>query len=93
LTCTALPRRDTFLHGASVDKNLAGADETASLVKQSRGKAEPLQVDVGDEASVDDMGQKIAADYRRIDIVVNNAGIATNTPRTHEFSPPAMRSR
>jgi NAD(P)-dependent dehydrogenase (short-subunit alcohol dehydrogenase family) len=75
--------------GATVicaDKNLAGADETASLVKQSRGNAEPLQVDVGDEASVDDMGQKIAADYRRIDIVVNNAGIASNTPRTHEYN-------
>jgi NAD(P)-dependent dehydrogenase (short-subunit alcohol dehydrogenase family) len=75
--------------GATVicaDKNLAGADETASLVKQSRGKAEPLQVDVGDEASVDDIWQKIAADYRRIDIVVNNAGIATNTPRTHEYN-------
>ena len=64
--------------GATVicaDKNLAGADETASLVKQSHGKAEPLQVDVGDEASVDDIWQKIAADYRRIDIVVNNAGL------------------
>jgi len=75
--------------GATVicaDKNLAGADETASLVKQSHGKAEPLQVDVGDEASVDDIWQKIAADYRRIDIVVNNAGIATNTPRTHEYN-------
>ena len=75
--------------GATVicaDKNLVGADETSSLVKQSHGKAEPLQVDVGDEASVDDIWQKIAADYRRIDIVVNNAGIAANTPRTHEYN-------
>jgi 3-oxoacyl-[acyl-carrier protein] reductase len=64
--------------GATVicaDRNLAGADETASLVKQSRGKAEPAHVDVADEASVDDMWRTIAADYPRIDILINNAGI------------------
>ena len=35
--------------GATVicaDRNLEGADETASLAKQSRGQAEPLHVDV-----------------------------------------------
>ena len=75
--------------GATVicaDKNLDGADETASLVKQSRGKAEPLHVDVSGEASVDDMWKRIAADYPRVDILINNAGINTNTPRTHEYS-------
>src|ERR687895_537253 len=52
--------------GATVicaDKNLAGADETASLVKQSRGKAEAMPVDVTDEASVDDLWTRIAADF------------------------------
>src|SRR3954471_16117743 len=75
--------------GATVicaDKNLEGADETASLAKQSRGKAEPAAVDVSDERSVDDLWRKIAADYPRIDILVNNAGINTATPRTHEYS-------
>src|SRR3954466_1154943 len=75
--------------GATVicaDKNLEGADETASLVKQSRGKAEAAHVDVADEASVDDLWKTIAADYPRIDILVNNAGIATNAMRTHEYS-------
>jgi NAD(P)-dependent dehydrogenase (short-subunit alcohol dehydrogenase family) len=75
--------------GATVicaDKNLAGADETASLAKQSRGKAEALPVDVADERSVDDLWARIAADYARIDILINNAGINTNTPRTHEYS-------
>src|SRR5215203_6011313 len=75
--------------GATVicaDKNLAGADETASLAKQSRGKAEALPVDVTDEASVNDLWKRIAADFPRIDILINNAGINTNTPRTHEYS-------
>jgi NAD(P)-dependent dehydrogenase (short-subunit alcohol dehydrogenase family) len=75
--------------GATVvcaDKNLDGADETVSLVKQSRGKAAPACVDVADEASVDDLWKRIAAEYSRIDILVNNAGINTNTPRTHEYN-------
>ena len=74
--------------GATVicaDRNLEGADETAALVKQSRGKAEAAHVDVADEASVDDMWKTIAADYPRIDILINNAGIATNAARTHEY--------
>src|SRR5262249_37419320 len=72
--------------GATVvcaDRNLAGADETASLAKQSRGKAEPAHVDVADETSVDRLWQEIEASYGRIDILVNNAGINTNSMRTH----------
>ncbi|MGZ5854430.1 MAG: SDR family NAD(P)-dependent oxidoreductase [Xanthobacteraceae bacterium] len=75
--------------GATVvcaDRNYEGADETASLAKQSRGKAEPARVDVADETSVDDMWKAIAANYGRVDILINNAGIATRTARTHEFS-------
>ena len=72
-------------HVICADRNLDGADETASLAKQSRGLAEAAQVDVADEASVDDMWKTIEASYGRVDILVNNAGIATNSVRTHEF--------
>ncbi|HEY3916758.1 MAG TPA: SDR family NAD(P)-dependent oxidoreductase [Stellaceae bacterium] len=75
--------------GATVicaDKNLAGAEETASLAKQSRLAAEALHNDVADEASVDAAWRDIAARYGRVDILVNNAGIATASGRTHEFS-------
>ena len=75
--------------GATVvcaDRNLAGADETASLAKQSRGKAEPAHVDVADEKSVDRLWQEIEATYDRVDVLVNNAGINTNSMRTHEYS-------
>src|SRR4051794_24037073 len=74
--------------GATVicaDRNLEGADETVSLVKQSRGKASASHVDVADEAAVDRMWNSIAEDYGRIDILINNAGIATNSKRTHEY--------
>ena len=76
-------------HGATVicaDRNLEGADETASLAKQSRGVAEAVHVDVASEPSVDTMWDEIAANYGRVDILINNAGIATKTVRTHEFS-------
>src|SRR3954468_4964976 len=75
--------------GATVvcaDRNLDGAHETASLAKQSTGRAEAAHVDVADEASVDAMWQRIEADHGRVDILINNAGIATNVTRTHEFS-------
>jgi NAD(P)-dependent dehydrogenase (short-subunit alcohol dehydrogenase family) len=75
--------------GATVicaDKNLDDADETASLAKQSRGQAEAAHVDVADEASVDELWKTIAADYPRLDILINNAGINTNSMRTHEYS-------
>jgi NAD(P)-dependent dehydrogenase (short-subunit alcohol dehydrogenase family) len=75
-------------HGATVicaDRNLEGADETASLAKQSRGLAEPTRVDVADEASVDAMWQQVEADHGHVDILINNAGIATAVTRTHEF--------
>jgi NAD(P)-dependent dehydrogenase (short-subunit alcohol dehydrogenase family) len=72
-------------HVVCADRNLDGADETASLAKQSRLAAEALRVDVADEASVDGMWQAIEAAFGRIDILINNAGIATNSWRTHEF--------
>lgn len=74
--------------GATVicaDRDFEGADETVSLAKQSRGSAEAIEVDVAEENSVDRMWQAVAANHRRIDILINNAGIATNVVRTHEF--------
>src|SRR6201995_4456567 len=73
--------------GATVicaDRNLDGAEETASLAKQSRLNAEPLHNDVADEASVDRAWGEIKDRHGRVDILINNAGIATASGRTHE---------
>ena len=75
--------------GATVicaDRDLPGADETASLVKQSQGKAAPVEVDVADEISVSAMWDFVDSEFGRVDILINNAGIATVPVRTHEFS-------
>jgi len=74
--------------GATVvctDRNLDGAEETVALAKQSRLQAEAFYNDVADQASVDDVWQKIENSYGRVDILVNNAGISTAKARTHEF--------
>jgi NAD(P)-dependent dehydrogenase (short-subunit alcohol dehydrogenase family) len=75
--------------GANVicaDCNLDGAEETASLAKQSRLQAEAMHNDVADEGSVDALWDKIKSQYGRVDILINNAGISTASGRTHEFS-------
>jgi len=74
--------------GATVictDCNLAGAEETVALAKQSRLKAEALHNDVADAASVDDAWRTIQQRHGRVDILINNAGISTAKARTHEF--------
>jgi NAD(P)-dependent dehydrogenase (short-subunit alcohol dehydrogenase family) len=73
-------------HVICADRNLDGAEETASLAKQSRLQAEARHNDVADEGSVDALWDDLEARYGRVDILINNAGIATASGRTHEFS-------
>ncbi|MGE3645345.1 MAG: SDR family NAD(P)-dependent oxidoreductase [Beijerinckiaceae bacterium] len=75
--------------GATVicaDRDMPGAEETAGLVKQSKGRAEAIETDVTNEASVDKMWDFVEKEFGRADILINNAGIATPPVRTHEFS-------
>ena len=52
--------------------------ETADRIAAEGGKALPVPTDVADEESVQNMVQKTLAEFKRIDILVNNA--ATNRP-------------
>ena len=76
--------------GATVicaDRNLEGADETASLAKQSRGKAEAVPCRCRRRGlRRRRCGRRSPTIIGRIDILVNNAGINTNSMRTHEYS-------
>ncbi len=74
--------------GATVvcaDRNAEWAKNAAALVNQSGAKASAVTVDVADAGSVDAMFKVIAASHRRIDILFNNAGIATKPYRIHEL--------
>jgi NAD(P)-dependent dehydrogenase (short-subunit alcohol dehydrogenase family) len=50
---------------------------TANIVKQQGGRAIPLQVDVTDGKAVADMVAKTIAEFGKVDILVNNASIAS----------------
>lgn len=73
-------------HVVCLDRDRERLDETVGLIRQSRNSAEAIVGDVGDEKSVAANWAEIAAHHKRVDILINNAGIATNPVRTHEFS-------
>lgn len=66
------------------DRDVAGAQETVAIVVARGGSARAIEVDVSHEASVDEMMEQLGPDAR-IDVLVNNAGIATVPVRVHEL--------
>jgi 3-oxoacyl-[acyl-carrier protein] reductase len=55
--------------------NAAAAGEVVAAVTASGGKAEPMQVDIGDAAMVNAAIEQVIDRRGRIDILVNNAGV------------------
>lgn len=62
------------------DLNPDEADKTARRFRDEGLSAQPLQLDVGQPASIDAAFGKLAETYGRCDVVVNNAGIAKTFP-------------
>jgi 3-oxoacyl-[acyl-carrier protein] reductase len=71
--CQALAREGADL--IVVDRNFAGAEETADAVKTLGGEARAFMADVSDEDAVVRLFAEIADRGRRLDVLVNNAGI------------------
>lgn len=67
------------------DRNELWAQETVNLLAGAGAEAEPLGVDVTDPDSVAGMAAKLAASPGRVDILINNAGIATKPALVHEM--------
>jgi 3-oxoacyl-[acyl-carrier protein] reductase len=61
--------------GAGVAVNDIDAERATLTVGVLQGEANAYIADVSDPAEVDDMIQKIVADFGRLDILVNNAGV------------------
>lgn len=64
--------------GASVavaDINAAGADQTAAAIAADGGDARAYAVDVTDQDTLDALAAQAIADFGRIDILVNAAGV------------------
>jgi glucose 1-dehydrogenase len=56
------------------------ADEVAQAVRAAGAKAVILQADVSKEAEVQAVFQKAVAEFGRLDIMVNNAGLQVDSP-------------
>jgi short-subunit dehydrogenase len=58
-----------------VDRDLGGANETAEAVRTAGAEAAVYQVDVSDEAAMNDLAAQVHNKHGVVDILVNNAGI------------------
>ncbi|MBO0863652.1 MAG: SDR family oxidoreductase [Mycobacterium sp.] len=58
-----------------VDRDLAGAEETADAVRAAGAGAAVYQTDVTDESAMNDLAAQVKSDHGVVDILVNNAGI------------------
>lgn len=58
----------------------AALDETVGIIRESGGAAVSYTVDVCNKQQVDDMVERLLAEWGAIDILVNNAGICDPAP-------------
>src|SRR5215470_13115261 len=58
--------------------NETAAQETLDLVKKGGGKGTSLRFDVADTQACADAVEKVVQDYGRLDVLVNNAGLAVD---------------
>jgi 15-hydroxyprostaglandin dehydrogenase (NAD) len=77
-TCLALAGRGADL--VVVDRNLAGAEETAEEVRRLGRRAVAVECDVTVPEQVAEALATAQREFGRLDIVFNNAGISNRTP-------------
>jgi NAD(P)-dependent dehydrogenase (short-subunit alcohol dehydrogenase family) len=61
---------------ALIDRDLSAAEATVGTIRDAGGRASALPCDVADAGSVTDAFARVDADHGRVEILVNNAGIA-----------------
>src|SRR5690606_18050548 len=69
-------------HVIVTDLNLEGAERVAAEINQQygEGRAKALKMDVSSEEQVQEAYKQAVLTYGGIDIIVNNAGLATSSP-------------
>lgn len=76
-------------HGSDVvcaDINLDWAEETAGIVTDCNVRAVAIKADVSEKQQVKTIFAQIASDFGKLDVLFNNAGIATKGAKLHEMS-------
>ncbi len=77
-TAQRFAEEGAFVYVTDLDK--AGADEVVAQIEQAGGHAQAVQQDVTSEASWDEVIGTIEQNHGRLDVLVNNAGIAVLKP-------------
>ncbi|WP_199084947.1 SDR family NAD(P)-dependent oxidoreductase [Bosea sp. ASV33] len=62
-------------HVVITDRVIEPAEQTAASIRASGGKASPIAFDVAEPDQVEEAFGKIRAEFGRVDILINNAGI------------------
>jgi NAD(P)-dependent dehydrogenase (short-subunit alcohol dehydrogenase family) len=57
------------------DVNLDRAEAVAQSIRSEGGKAQALRLDVADERQAQETIRRVAAEFGRLDVLVNNAGV------------------
>jgi NAD(P)-dependent dehydrogenase (short-subunit alcohol dehydrogenase family) len=73
---TALSMARRGCHLALADINLAGAEDTAREAQALGVRATAHRLDVADRAAVAAFPQEVVAAHKRVDLLMNNAGVA-----------------
>lgn len=74
-------------HGATVvvsDINLENAKKVAEEIVTNNGKALPIKANVVNYEEVNSLVKQTVAEFGRLDVIVNNAGIGPHLLKTHE---------
>ena len=72
---TALAMAEAGASVAAADIDLAAAQRTADQAAGNNQRAIAIQADCGDVASIDAMVARTVAEFGRLDVIVNNAGV------------------
>jgi NAD(P)-dependent dehydrogenase (short-subunit alcohol dehydrogenase family) len=65
---------------AAADIDLAAAEHTAAEAATNARRAIAIEADCGDVASIDRMVARAVAEFGRLDVIVNNAGVTRYAP-------------
>jgi NAD(P)-dependent dehydrogenase (short-subunit alcohol dehydrogenase family) len=72
---TALAMAEAGAHVAAADIDLTAAQRVADQIANNTRRALAIEADCGDVASIDAMVARTVAEFGRLDVIVNNAGV------------------
>jgi len=82
--CEAMAERGSNV--VCSDKSEAWAQETGSMIAKYRVKTVVIKADVSKQDEVKALFRKVDQEFGKLDVLFNNAGIATKGVRLHEMS-------